>query len=119
MINQQKQMWYMFLCVITLGVIYVVSIFNIRLYLKLVCNPCDIQDTDYFLIEDTDENVYCVRKTMENYYTRNFKLDKFIKLPKMSFKEELRQSKYIGIEYSNSSEESIVIKIFINLDSEL
>jgi len=119
MINQKKQMWYLILCVITLGIIHVVSIFKIRLYLELVCNRCDIHDTDYFLIEDTDENVYYVRKTLENYYTRNFKLDKFIKQPKMSFKEELRQSKYIGIDYSNSSEESIVIKIFINLDSEL
>ncbi len=74
----------------------------------MLCTPCDIFDADYFWVEDNEANTTIISRTNESFLGRNFKLNKFIKTAKMSFKEELVNSKYLGSEYNNEEEECIV-----------
>ena len=79
------------------------------MYIYLVCNPCDINDVYYFLVEDSDNSLTLVVKSIESFYIRNYKLHKYIKDPKMTFKDELYKSNYIGEDYTNQTEENIVL----------
>ena len=82
--------------------------------MKLVCDPADINEADYFLVMDNENNSELIKISYENYYQRNYNIHNFIKTTKMCFKEEMQFSKYLGEDYLNSGEEVIVsYKLYI------
>lgn len=103
----------------TLGLLYIFCKIYPKLHLKVYCVPCEVHDTQLFLIEDHERRFFIVDAQRENF----FKKYKFLKndITIQAMKNELKNSHYIGEEGLNESEEHIIFYFknckYIYLDS--
>jgi len=110
-INTTKHRLYIALSIFTLGVINIISRIFPIIYLKLVCNLSEVHDSSYFLITEKDKTIHLVESQLESFYSRNYLLSENFKGKKMNFKKDIIDSKYLGHDYHNKTEEIIVIYI--------
>ncbi len=110
-VSKNKKTLYFFFSIFTLGIINIVCAIFPNLYLKLVCVTSDVHQALYLLITDKDNETEIVEAVIESFYTRNHLVRRHIRGNKMNFRKELEDSKYLGQDYYNKSEETIVTYI--------
>jgi magnesium-transporting ATPase (P-type) len=69
--------------------------------------PCPPQEAEFFLVIDEDDKKYVVPAVYENFYTKNPTLENI--LQRNISKRDFQQSFYIGLEYSNRREETLIL----------
>jgi len=90
---------------LTIGILYILTLIFPKLYVQLTCDPCDAVDADYCLVINNEGEVEICEIQRKNFFKKN--------LERLSFslkKDDLADSPYIGKEYSNISDENIVIE---------
>ena len=107
-INKSKMMIYYVLSYFTFGIISIVSNYFTKMYLGLTCSLSNVHEADYFLITDKHEVTTIVESKVESFCSRSYLLNKNIRGNKMNFKKEMSSSIYLGPDYQNAGEETIV-----------
>jgi magnesium-transporting ATPase (P-type) len=69
--------------------------------------PCPPQEAEFFVVIDEDDKKYVVPAVYENFYTKNPTLENI--LQRNISKRDFQQSFYIGLEYSNRREETLIL----------
>jgi cation-transporting ATPase 13A2 len=90
---------------LSIGIIYLLTLIFPKLYVQLNCDPCDAVDADYCLVINNEGEVELCEIQRKNFFKKN--------LERLSFslkKDDLADSPYLGKDYSNISDENIVIQ---------
>jgi len=82
-----------------------VALYIPKLFIQLTCDPCDVKEADYCLVTNNEGEVELCEIQRKNFFYKNFEKP----FPSIR-KNELVDSPYLGKDYSNFSDENIVIQ---------
>jgi len=126
-----------FYCIISIGIIGLLCFVSDKIYIKLFCQLCKINEAQLFLIIDNENRKYLVQAKRENFYEKykflkeevfydaqqnkdinnnnNYKRNSAPEIfNKYELKKSLQNSFYIGEDYLNDNEECIIIDFKYN-----
>jgi hypothetical protein len=110
-ISSKKFLLNLFLYIITLGILYIISKFSNKIFLKLNCKRSDLSDYDYIVVIDTDNKYHIVKTLKENFFSKHkilYHLYNFFSRRNTSVKVSMENSKYKGFDYQNTADDALV-----------
>ena len=102
-INQRKNRFAKVLYILSFGIVYILTLYYPKLYIYLICDPCEILSAEYCLITNKEgEDTLCKIKSCRFQETIH--------------KGDIIKSHYVGPEILNKHDNQVTINFMINID---
>ena len=92
----------------TFGLLYIFCRIYRKLYLKVFFNPCDVRETEIFLVKDCEGTFLILNAKRENFFNKYKFLKSEISL-NLNKNELKKNSAYTGEEALNDTDEQIIL----------